>query len=419
MAQHKWALSGTPILNSLTELYAYFKFLGVPHTGSYKIFKHNYCDTNDPENIERLLVRLSQFMMRRTHEDRIFNAPILKLPQADQGTFWCDFNSVERRIYEVVRKRFAKCINVLQAKGELERSYSNALVMLLRLRQLTAHVLMLQFVMRDLLEVEDIESIKEIVEDEAASSEKRQGRTIIAIRKQLEKHAIDQKKKAAAEAAARAAGREIEEVDGEETDNGYVDDELPQGDDAADGDDEPGISTGQVGAGRGGSTKKFAKSYNFKPFLTSLKTGESWERAKKKAVCGFCGKNPQQPQIASPCAHLICANCWEQATVEAAELGKENAQCRTCGETPKRWQPFLAESEEHSIPAAGTRSKTKAKTAKKDKKAAENISDEWLNMAGEDVLPSAKTQAVVAQIMNWKKENPKVKIIIYTQFLAM
>jgi SNF2 family DNA or RNA helicase len=36
MGEHKWALSGTPILNSLTELYPYFKFLEVPHTGSFK-----------------------------------------------------------------------------------------------------------------------------------------------------------------------------------------------------------------------------------------------------------------------------------------------------------------------------------------------------------------------------------------------
>lgn len=43
MARHKWALSGTPVLNRLEELYPYFKFLGVPHTGSFKIFKNNYC----------------------------------------------------------------------------------------------------------------------------------------------------------------------------------------------------------------------------------------------------------------------------------------------------------------------------------------------------------------------------------------
>lgn len=128
MAQHKWALSGTPILNNLTELYPYFKFLGVPHTGSFKIFKHNYCNHNDADNIERLLVRLASFMIRRTHADEMFGAPILKLPQADQNTYWCEFNSVERTIYDIVHERFAKNINMWAQSGELDRSYSNALV---------------------------------------------------------------------------------------------------------------------------------------------------------------------------------------------------------------------------------------------------------------------------------------------------
>lgn len=128
MARHKWALSGTPILNSLTELYPYFKFLDVPHTGSFRIFKENYCDTKNPENTERLLVRLSQFMIRRTHADEMFGAPILKLPQADQLTHWCEFNSVERCIYDIVHWRFVERINSMSKKGESEKSYKNILV---------------------------------------------------------------------------------------------------------------------------------------------------------------------------------------------------------------------------------------------------------------------------------------------------
>lgn len=128
MARHKWALSGTPILNSLDELYSYFKFLGVPYTGSFRIFKSNYADPKEPESIDRLLIRLSQFMMRRDHGDIMMNAPILKLPRASQMTHWCDFNSVERGIYEVVRQRFAKRINWASRANELEKSYNNALV---------------------------------------------------------------------------------------------------------------------------------------------------------------------------------------------------------------------------------------------------------------------------------------------------
>jgi hypothetical protein len=67
-------------------------------------------------------------MIRRTHGDTMFGAPILKLPQADQQTHWCTFNAVERAIYEIVRQRFAKHINMLAKKGTLEKSYSNALV---------------------------------------------------------------------------------------------------------------------------------------------------------------------------------------------------------------------------------------------------------------------------------------------------
>lgn len=70
--------------------------------------------------------------------------------------------------------------------------------------------------------------------------------------------------------------------------------------------------------------------------------------------------------------------------------------------------------------AEGTRSKAAMKKAKqKEKNRQEDISEDWLSLAGAEVLPSAKTLAIKAQILNWTREDPKVKIIVYTQFLAM
>jgi SNF2 family DNA or RNA helicase len=415
MADHKWALSGTPILNSLTELYPYFKFLGVPHTGSFKIFKHNYCDTNDVENTERLLVRLSQFMIRRTHADMMFNAPILKLPQADQATYWCEFNPVERCIYDIVHQRFAKNINLWQAKDELEKCYSNALVMLLRLRQLTAHILMLQFVMRDLLEVEDIARIKEVVNEASADSTTRSGRTIVALRRQLEKHAIEEKKRAAAvakaKAEAQAAGRAYVEVQDED-----VIEEV----ESQERDEPSGQPTAQEGASLGGSGEEFGKTFNFKPYLKSLKTGEGWDKAKKRAKCSYCGKPPKNPWITS-CGHLICeVPCMEQSDLAAAEVEKVHSPCKACGQTPVSVQPCEFEEEPPETMAGATRSKAAKKPAKqRERRDREDISADWLSLAGAEVLPSAKTLAIKAQILNWTREDPKVKIIIYTQFLAM
>jgi hypothetical protein len=427
MAAHKWALSGTPILNRLDELYPYFKFLNVPHTGSFKIFKNNYCGNGDVDNSERLLVRLSQFMIRRTHADRMFNAPILKLPQANQSTHWCEFNSVERCIYIIVHQRFAKNINMLAEKGTLERSYSNVLVMLLRLRQLTAHVLMLQFVMRDLLEREDIERIKEVVKEQAATSHAHQGRTILAIRKQLEAHELREKKKTAAkaarriaaEAAARAANEEYEEPEFDEDDFEDDDDapvEGPNDKDAGEGAFGSGLD---ARAERNKSGRAFGKSYDFKPFVNSLSIGEVWEQKKEKAKCGECGKRPHNPWMTA-CGHIMCDYCYEEVMHAAAELGNPHGTCKACGQTFHVCTPIESQEDEEEVNVRGTRAKMKQKKMKeKERLDREDIAEDWLSLGGDEVLPSAKTIAIKAQILNWIRENPSVKIIVYTQFLAM
>ncbi|KAF3039514.1 hypothetical protein E8E12_004791 [Didymella heteroderae] len=423
IATHKWALSGTPILNGLDELYPYFKFLNVPHTGSLKIFKNNYCGNGDGENAERLLVRLSQFMIRRTHADRMFNAPILKLPQANESTYWCEFNSVERCIYIIVHQRFAARINMWSQKGTLDRAYNNVLVMLLRLRQLTAHILMLQFVMGDLLEREDIERIKEVVREQAASSNIRQGRTILSIRKQLEAYELREKRKAAIKAAKRAAAEEAakngaEYVEPESDDDDGEDDapvQVPQ-----DGEAEAEEVTVHRGVERNKSGKAFGKSYNFKPYVNSLTAGESWEKKKERAKCGECGKRPYKPWKTA-CGHLICSEpCYEEVINAAAEEGKAHGTCKACGQTFYACTPCDEEEDDDVPTTRGTRSRAAAREKKrKERFDREDIAGDWLSLGGEEVLPSAKTIAVKAQVLNWIRENPSVKIIIYTQFLAM
>ena len=423
MAEHKWALSGTPILNGLDELYPYFKFLNVPHTGSFKIFKNNYCGNGDGENAERLLVRLSQFMIRRTHADRMFDAPILKLPQANQSTYWCEFNSVERCIYIIVHQRFAARINMWSKKGTLDRAYSNVLVMLLRLRQLTGHILMLQFVMKDLLEREDIERIKEVVKEQAASSNSKQGRTILSIRKQLEAYELREKKKAAIKAAKRAAAEEAAKNGGE-----YIEPESDEEDDEddapvevpRDGDADAEEFVVHRGAERNKSGKAFGKSYDFKPYVNSLTVGEVWEKKKERAKCGECGKRPNKPWKTA-CGHLICSEpCYEEVMNAAAEEGKTAGTCKACGQTFYACNPCDEEEDDDVPNTRSTRSKAAAKEKKKKERLdREDIAGDWLSLGGEEVLPSAKTVAIKAQILNWVRENPSVKIIIYTQFLAM
>ncbi|EUC50623.1 hypothetical protein COCMIDRAFT_67310, partial [Bipolaris oryzae ATCC 44560] len=404
-ADHKWALSGTPILNSLTEMYSYFKFLGVPFIDNFENFDEEYCD---PDNPEKIMVRLSQFMMRRTHSDKMMGAPILKLPQAHQATYWCEFNPVERRIYKIVEKRFIERMSAAMEGGASEKSYGNTLVLYLRLRQLTAHILMLQFVIQDLLEQEDIESIKRVLQQHTANSNTQSSSTIIAVREQLQKIA-DDKKKADEKKKKKKHTRSEANKEAEDQDQDIMTDEGEEGP----------KSTHHLGAGG-----EFGRYYNFGPFLSSLQKGESWERAKEKTKCSTCGNKPRQPMIQS-CGHFICAEpCYSEACVESAEQGQENRACNSCGKIPSYVHAFEVEADPEDGPASGTRSNNNKKKKKKKGKGRkrpyhEVIPNDWLASLNDQVLPSAKTIAVKSQIMNWIKENPNVKIIVYTQFLAM
>ena len=104
-------MSGTPIQNGVWEFYPYFSFLQVKHTGNYKTFKKNFCDKKRPVTMERLHEVLRMFMIRRTHAEKIFDRPVLKLPATSQRTTEVKFNDIERAIYDIVRKRFIKRIN--------------------------------------------------------------------------------------------------------------------------------------------------------------------------------------------------------------------------------------------------------------------------------------------------------------------
>lgn len=110
-------------------------------------------------------------MIRRTHEVRLFGAPILKLPFITEKTFTIDFNPVERAIYEAVKKRYIEQINNKSRAGILEKSYRHVLTMLLRLRQLTAHPFMLQETMENLFQIEDIKSLYQKTDTEVTAED--------------------------------------------------------------------------------------------------------------------------------------------------------------------------------------------------------------------------------------------------------
>jgi len=403
-ANHRWLLSGTPVQNSLQELYAYFKFLRVPHTGSFKLFCKNFLGDKRLTQIgvDRLHAILNQIMLRRTHVDQLFGRPILKLPDARYDIFWVRFNELERAVYETVRSRMIKRINKLSLAGEAEANYSNILTMLLRLRQLTGHILMVETTLKDLLEREDVEKLAELANQEAVHGmEPVRREQIVELRKMLAFHLQSRKHPRS------DSGSEIRT-----SDDGSA--EIPQTEEEVEKmytesySDEIGHDYGTL--------------LNFRKYLQELRTNRKWDEIANRTICVFCNDKAQDPWIAS-CLHIYCAACLNMLLTSAAEEGKDKARCSECGVEFHGSHPCddfdIDPVDEEDFPLDSESEQRVRKRKGKKRNGKRENEGVWIDLRQGGMLPSSKTVAVKAQILNWLEENPKAKIIVYTQFLDM
>lgn len=74
-------------------------------------------------------------MLRRTKNQQINGEPIIKLPPRSIEEIFCQFDPEERAFYTALEARASSTMNKIEARGELQASYTSILVLLLRLRQ--------------------------------------------------------------------------------------------------------------------------------------------------------------------------------------------------------------------------------------------------------------------------------------------
>ncbi len=131
----RFALTGTPIENSLADLWSIFDFIMPGFLLSYKKFKDKYevpiVKDMDQDVLNRLHRQIQPFILRRLKKD------VLKeLPDKIETLVYAHMESTQRKLYE------AELIKLnLQFKNEIEengfeRSQIKILSMLTRLRQL-------------------------------------------------------------------------------------------------------------------------------------------------------------------------------------------------------------------------------------------------------------------------------------------
>ncbi|XP_057528095.1 helicase-like transcription factor CHR28 isoform X1 [Amaranthus tricolor] len=146
-AKRRWCLSGTPIQNSVDELYSYFRFLRHHLYSNYKSFYEGIKSpiSRDPNiGYKKLQAVLSTLLLRRTKETKLDGEPIINLPPKYIKMKTVKFTAEERSFYAQLEAESRSQFKAYAAAGTVNQNYANILLMILRLRQACDHPLLVK-----------------------------------------------------------------------------------------------------------------------------------------------------------------------------------------------------------------------------------------------------------------------------------
>lgn len=132
---HKMALSGTPIENSLDDLWSQMQFINPDILGSYAFFAENFKipieKKQDENSLSELKNLIHPYILRRTKEQ------VLKdLPELTEQIYYCDMDPEQEKLYE---KEKSKARNFLLKTDGSSPDKISIINTLMKLRQLSNH----------------------------------------------------------------------------------------------------------------------------------------------------------------------------------------------------------------------------------------------------------------------------------------
>jgi len=135
-ANHRLAMSGTPIENHLGELWSLFEFLNPGMLGHASIFKLAGGAARNPEPETRAILAkgLRPFILRRTKQQVAKD-----LPDKTEQTLYCQLEPEQRKLYNELRDHYRQSLAKTIASVGMNRAKIQVLEALLRLRQAACH----------------------------------------------------------------------------------------------------------------------------------------------------------------------------------------------------------------------------------------------------------------------------------------
>jgi len=143
-ADHRLALTGTPIENRLLDLWSIMGFAMPGALGNRAHFQRRFDAKDDPLARRRLAARVRPFLLRRT------KSQVAKdLPDRVEEDLLCEMEGEQKTLYRAELKRARQIILGLQSNQQLNDERFNILTSLLRLRQICCHPALVDVKLRE------------------------------------------------------------------------------------------------------------------------------------------------------------------------------------------------------------------------------------------------------------------------------
>ncbi|KAI0593647.1 P-loop containing nucleoside triphosphate hydrolase protein [Biscogniauxia sp. FL1348] len=396
-SEFRWSISGTPITNSVDELFPHLKFLVPGWNHDLKYFEHlfdEHTDFGDGSNECNIIKNYDT-----TSSDSFMGQPLYTIPLCYQEFLRIQLNEEERVIYNVLEIRYREIMNEKLEKGA--EKVGCYLELLLRLRQAIAHPFLLETTLKQTLRVSDILEIQTRLKEVGGE-----------------------------DSAFKQIQNWCEEVT-TEIDNGHAN----------------GLSDSQIALNVG----RFGYEWNMAKHLNKVLT------SKNVSLCRICIQEPELPQHAE-CGHLFCKECIDQHMLGERQSGKQLLLCPECFKPLIGLKALIeGESEEsesissnlsvfgsHSYTSGSSQdmvafyeqfhhnitSNTREPLGKDGKRLGRDFLDVQVKLNKntstfliecdktypKPIVPSAKTTAAMEAVLNWQADAPDDKIIIFTDF---
>jgi len=137
-AAHRLILTGTPIENSLDELWSLFDFLMPGLLSSYERFVEKYIRYPLPQqsgkNLENLRRKVAPFILRRMKKDVLSD-----LPPVSEIVYHCHLSEIQQELYRSYAASAREELSQLVKNEGFERVQIHVLATLTRLKQICCH----------------------------------------------------------------------------------------------------------------------------------------------------------------------------------------------------------------------------------------------------------------------------------------